>query len=39
MGPIGREPADQVSASAGVKCLGLWENGFRGLVNSKRPVN
>ena len=39
MGPIGQELCDKVSASAGVKCLGLWENGFRSLVNSKRPIN
>jgi tripartite ATP-independent transporter DctP family solute receptor len=39
MGPIGQELCDKVSSSAGVKCLGLWENGFRSLVNSKRPVN
>lgn len=39
MGPIGQELCDQVSDSAGVKCLGLWENGFRSMVNSKRPIN
>ena len=38
MGPIGQELCDKVSASAGVKCLGLWENGFRSMVNSKRPI-
>ena len=39
MGPIGNELCDKVSASAGVKCLGLWENGFRSMVNTKRPIN
>jgi len=39
MGEIGRELADTVTASAGIKCLGLWENGFRSVVNSKRPIN
>ncbi len=39
MGPIGQELCAQVSDSAGVKCLGLWENGFRSMVNSKRPIN
>ena len=39
MGPIGQELCDKVSASAGVKCLGLWENGFRSMVNTKRPIN
>jgi tripartite ATP-independent transporter DctP family solute receptor len=39
MGPIGKELADVMSVNAGLKCLGFWENGFRILINSKRPVN
>jgi tripartite ATP-independent transporter DctP family solute receptor len=39
MGPIGKDLCDKVTASSGSKCLGLWENGFRSLVNNKRPIN
>jgi len=36
-GPIGREILDSVD-KAGVKALGFWENGFRHITNSRRPL-
>lgn len=36
-GPIGRELAAEME-KAGFKNLGFWENGWRHLTNSKRPI-
>ena len=36
-GPIGREILDSADKS-GVRALGFWENGFRNITNSKRPI-
>ncbi|MCX7817018.1 MAG: TRAP transporter substrate-binding protein [Syntrophales bacterium] len=36
-GPIGRQLLDSLEKS-GFKALAFWENGFRHLTNSKRPV-
>ena len=36
-GPIGREILASVEKS-GVRALGFWENGFRNITNSKRPI-
>jgi len=36
-GPIGRQLLDDLE-KAGLKGLAFWENGFRNLTNSKRPV-
>lgn len=37
-GPIG-EKILKTMDSKGVKSLGFWENGFRNITNSKRPIN
>jgi tripartite ATP-independent transporter DctP family solute receptor len=36
-GPIGRQLLDDLE-KAGLKGLAFWENGFRNLTNSKKPV-
>jgi len=36
-GPIGRQLMDEIERT-GMKGLAFWENGFRNLTNSKRPV-
>lgn len=36
-GPIGQKLLDNL-ASQGIKGLGYWENGFRHITNSKRPI-
>ena len=36
-GPIGRELLDAFSAK-GIKGLAFWENGFRQITNSVRPI-
>jgi tripartite ATP-independent transporter DctP family solute receptor len=37
-GPVGKHLNDKLSA-VGIHVLGWWENGFRHITNSKRPVN
>ena len=37
-GPIGDKILKSME-SKGVKSLGFWENGFRNITNSKRPIN
>ncbi|MCX7636013.1 MAG: TRAP transporter substrate-binding protein [Syntrophales bacterium] len=36
-GPLGQQLLDELE-KAGFKALAFWENGFRNLTNSKRPV-
>lgn len=36
-GPVGRKILASME-SKGVKSLGFWENGFRNITNSKRPI-
>lgn len=36
-GPVGQKLLDNLS-SQGIKGLGYWENGFRNITNSKRPI-
>ncbi len=36
-GPVGRQILDTMD-SKGVRSLGFWENGFRNITNSKRPI-
>lgn len=38
LGDIGNELEEKVSNSAGVKCLGFWDNGFRSLVTRDKKV-
>ena len=38
LGDIGKELGDKVSSSAGVKCLGFWDNGFRSLVTRDKKI-
>jgi tripartite ATP-independent transporter DctP family solute receptor len=37
-GPLGLYLADQLAAVSGFRLLGWWDNGFRHLTNSVRPI-
>lgn len=38
-GEIGQELMQAIDQEAGVKTLGIWENGMRHIVNNKHPVH
>lgn len=38
-GDIGREIAENMPQEVGLRLLAYWENGFRNVTNSRRPVN
>ena len=37
-GPLGRYLADRLAEVSGFRLLGWWDNGFRHLTNSVRPI-
>lgn len=38
-GEIGQRMLDRLMADASIKGLAIWENGFRNITNSVRPIN